>query len=1159
MKSMKRGLRECLCGKVIAYVLVCCLTWNTSLPVAKALGPGDVTGVTGPTGGAVLPAGPGPWVDPTIVTENGAIIDWSNFNTVGGETVTFEQYDVLGGSLSATSAVLNRISSGLVPTQFNGDMIANGRVFVVNPAGIVFGGGTINVAQLVASGLGMTNDAFNNAIASPTNEMVFDDGGTGNIECYGTTINANQIYLVGRKIKNNGSIKAPNGLIVVAAGETVRFAQDGSNVVVEVLTDPLDTTPDIDNRSLLAAYNGTVVLAAGDTFSRAIQNVGFIVASSGSMTARAARIINKQTITVSSSTGDAGSIYLAGREEITFGPDYGGVHSETKADGAAAGTGNGGTITLETEGAITFPEDEYISARGGGVSGDGGHVKIIADDFILADVGNQIDASPQDSTSNPGTLEIESPTVTVAAGVNAGAQDTVYEQDIETLSTNGTNLIIRGTGTNTGVTVENMADPIIGGRGGIEFHASGANGSVSFDDTTDSISTTTGGIAMSAGSGGINVGSLETGQDSANPGSIALSTTNGGNISAQNLAIRNGWGHAEISADASGSLTVSGDVAVGRDVAIQNVADGADAEAIVNFNAGGTVNVGAVTAASHGANATASTGVTRSYISINGGADGVGNVNINGNLVATAISAATGTADATIEVHTPDNVIFAPGVDAPRANGDNGEVEVQSYTSIREEISGDVAEIIISQALLQALPDFGSTHMGSPFTGNVLDNDNDPLGNPLTATLGTGPSHASSFTLNPDGSYSYTPEPGYVGDDTFTYTATADGTTSSPVLVTITMNNNLPTATDQTTTTHMGVLLNNTLQGSISDPDSDPLTTSLVTDVTNGTLTLNPDGTYSYQPSAGYVGPDSFTYSVVDPETGATPAQATVTINMTNTLPALADDVARTTIGTPVTGNVLTNDTDADGDPLTSSLINGPANASAFQLNADGSFSYTPKTGFIGEDSFTYSAGDPQAGTTPGQAMVTITVSKQLSKAPPPAPGVNVIIEPEISGTPALVKWVAEEIGVSERVVDVWFANTLASARDIAPVNSYSRFKKAARILQDSKGIHTSALSQVIDEFASSTAPPTEEQMASIAEAISVSAESDSVYALAGEYVNSLENYVTFLVTEMGFSQEDAVVFVTDKYVDQLAEKESVGLAAYVAARLADIFTDSVD
>ncbi len=1059
MKSIRRGFRGFLYRKVIGYGLVCCLVLNTSLPVVLALEAGDM----GVNSGVVSTTfGPHTIID----TDHGAIINWNNFDTAGGEIVEFNQ--LLGGVENSASAVLNRITSGTA-TQFDGALNANGRVFVVNPAGVIFGAGsTVNVSQLVASGLNMTDDAFNNAIDSPTNEMVFDTGGTGRVVNAGA-INANQVYLVGRKVKNDREIQAPNGLIVMAAGETVRFAQDGSSVVVEVLTDPSDTEPDVDNRSLAAAVNGSVVLAAGDTFSRTIRNVGFIIArGGGSVTARAARIENRQTIDVSSYE-DGGSILLDGREEILFGPDGIGVHSETLADSQI--NGNGGSITLQTEGTITFPDGERISARGGDTSGDGGHIKFICDDFNISAPATAIDASPQDSTSNAGTFEIESPTITVADGANAGVQDTVYEQDVEALSTSGTGVVVRGTGTNTGVTVENMEDnQITGGRGGIELHASGDNGSVSFDDTADSISTTRGDIAVSAGSGGVNVGSLETGQDSANPGSIALSTTNGGNIATQNLAIRDGWGHAEISADASSNLTVSGDTAVGRDAAIQNVPDGADAEAIVNFNAGGAVSVGAVTAASHGANATETVGVTRSHININGGAGGAGDVNINGNLVATAISAATGTANATVEVHTPDNVIFAPGVDAPLASVDEGEAEVQSYESVREEISGDVAEIIITQALVQGTPDFGSTHMGSNLAGNVLENDG--LENP-TASVGTEPEHAASFTLNPDGSYSYTPEEGYVGDDTFTYTATVDGSQSSPI---------------------------------------------------------------------------------------------TVTITMSNTLPVLSNDAVTTNETTPVLDNVLTNDSDADGDPLTSSLVSGPENAGSFQLNEDGSFSYMPAEGFVGTDTFTYSARDPQVDAAPGQATVTITVNEgppptpsSGKEAPPAAPGVDVRIEPEISGKPALVKWVAEEIGVNERVVDVWFANTLASARDIPPVDSYSSFKKSAKILKDATGKHGSALSQVVNEFASSTAPPTEEQMASIAEAISGATESESVYALAGEYVDSLENYVTFLVTEMDFSQQDAVAFVTEKYIDRLAEKESVGVATYVAAELADIFTDRLD
>jgi hypothetical protein len=203
---------------------------------------------------------------------------------------------------------------------------------------------------------------------------------------------------------------------------------------------------------------------------------------------------------------------------------------------------------------------------------------------------------------------------------------------------------------------------------------------------------------------------------------------------------------------------------------------------------------------------------------------------------------------------------------------------------------------------------------------------------------------------------------------------------------------------------------------------------------------------------------------------------------------------------------------------------------------------------------------------------VTIVVNSQGSPPPPPpdptppsgttappaAPGVDVRIEPKISGYPALVKWVAEEIGVDETVIDIWYANTLASARDIPPYYAYSRFKKAASVLQDPRGEYADALVQVVTEFASSAAPVTEEQMASIAKAIALAPniETGNVYVLAGSYLDSVVDYVAFLVHEMGFSEEDAIEFVTSKYVDRVVEKENMLLAVSVALRLTNLYLE---
>jgi hypothetical protein len=156
----------------------------------------------------------------------------------------------------------------------------------------------------------------------------------------------------------------------------------------------------------------------------------------------------------------------------------------------------------------------------------------------------------------------------------------------------------------------------------------------------------------------------------------------------------------------------------------------------------------------------------------------------------------------------------------------------------------------------------------------------------------------------------------------------------------------------------------------------------------------------------------------------------------------------------------------------------------------------------------------------------------------------------EISGYPALLSWVAKELGVEPENIQIGVANSLASSKGIQPYNSFSRLKKAAAILRDAGGVYINALAQVISEFASSTVPPTEEQMAAIANAISSNAGANNQYALAGQYLDALAEYVSILRNEMGFSADDAVRLATNNYIQNLTEGQT-GVAAYMAARLA--------
>jgi len=1242
MKGIKTGgkyFRKVIC------LLMCFLIINMSLPKVMALESDNIIDSSGIIGTPT-------WGDHTIIdTDHGAIINWNNFNTSTGQIVEFRQY--LDGSQSDMSAVLNRISSGSVPTEFYGALNANGRVFLVNPAGIIFGdGSTVNVSQLVASGLIMSDDAFNAVLADPGNEMAFE-GGDGNVTSRAIIQAEDSVYFIGNKISNLGVIVAPNGLLVMAAGDNVYLAQDGSNVLVELESDPANDLPDIRNSGNVNISNGSIVLAAGDTFSRAISNVGIFSASGGSITAQAACVRNNGYMIVDSSSGDAGSINLNGVEEVILGPDK--LDNTGKTTANAEDYGNGGTITLESEGTITLAGNALLEAKGGALTGDGGNIQMNGQHFVI--VGD-VDASPGNPDYEPGTLEVKATDVTIAAGANLGGLDTIYEEDLENLSQAGTSLIVEA---QDSITVQDIPDDgIIDGRyGDIELHATGADSIVSFEDNTDTISTTLGDIVMEAGSGGIDIGNLETAKDvsdiSPTPGQIILTTSNQGDIIAENLTIKDGWGHAEINANASGDMTINGNVTVGSDSAINNIPLGADAEAMIYLHAGGNLVLeGDVQANADGIHDGLAGGITKAYIGISAGSaeTGYGDATINGDLVALASSTSQGTSEATIEIDSWGYIYWGLEAAVPVADAD--EAHVESRTNASKEVAGNVAQILVNPQnnapAPQALPDFSEIHMDNEITGNVLDNDFDPEGEPITAALVDGPTHAESFTLNEDGSYSYTPEPGYVGTDTFTYTASAGGGTSAPVLVTITMTNTLPVAESETPTTHMGILLDGTILDNISDADDDPLTTALVTDTEHGILTLNPDGTYSYEPEEGFVGTDSFTFSVADGQTDAEPVEGTVTITMTNTapvsagdakathmgvnlegtiqdfvidpdedplittivtetkngtltldedgnytykpdegyvgtdnftftaydgeldtepvqftatilitntLPALNNDIAETVRGTAIVIDVLTNDSDPDGDPfiIESFTYEG---AGTLVLNEDNTFTYTPAKGFFGEESFTYTASDGQLGAEEVQTTVTIEVDLGLL---PPAP-LNMPAGPglersnlEVSGCPALMKWVASELGTpqdssrrDEQMMEIFAVNGLASTVNIQPCEAYTKLKKAANILTDRA--HLVALIQVINENAFGNAPLSTEQIASIAEALARNTKTKNQYGIADKYLAALSDYVSVLSMELVFSPEESVQFAYEKYVDPLADSGNVAVADYLAARL---------
>ena len=264
----------------------------------------------------------------------------------------------------------------------------------------------------------------------------------------------------------------------------------------------------------------------------------------------------------------------------------------------------------------------------------------------------------------------------------------------------------------------------------------------------------------------------------------------------------------------------------------------------------------------------------------------------------------------------------------------------------------------------------------SVLTGNVLTNDTDVDNSTLSAALVAGPAHAAAFTLNPDGTFSYTPAANYNGPDAFTYTAT-DGTATSntaTAAITVTAVNDTPVATDDAFTGAEDSVLTGNVLTNDTDVDNSTLSAALVAGPAHAAaFTLNPDGTFSYTPAANYNGPDAFTYTATDGTATSNTATAAITVTAVNDTPVATDDAFTGAEDSVLTGNVLTNDTDVDNSTLSAALVAGPAHAAAFTLNPDGTFSYTPAANYNGPDAFTYTATDGTATSNTATAAITVT------------------------------------------------------------------------------------------------------------------------------------------------------------------------------------------
>jgi LPXTG-motif cell wall-anchored protein len=258
----------------------------------------------------------------------------------------------------------------------------------------------------------------------------------------------------------------------------------------------------------------------------------------------------------------------------------------------------------------------------------------------------------------------------------------------------------------------------------------------------------------------------------------------------------------------------------------------------------------------------------------------------------------------------------------------------------------------------KAVDDTIATAAGASVSGSLATNDVGAAGASWSGPT-AGPSHGN-VTITAAGTFTYTPTAGYSGPDSFTYTVTNPDGTTATASMTIAVG---PIAINDT----VNVAFDQPFSGSVATNDSyvAGATFARGSGAAHGTVDVRPDGTFIYKPTAGYSGPDQFSYTVTNPN--GTSATATVAVNVGA---RAADDQYETTAGRNISNDLSINDRVAVGAIY--SKVTDPAHGSV-TVNPNGTFTYVPNPGFSGTDSFVYVITNVDGTTAKATATIRVT------------------------------------------------------------------------------------------------------------------------------------------------------------------------------------------
>jgi VCBS repeat-containing protein len=293
----------------------------------------------------------------------------------------------------------------------------------------------------------------------------------------------------------------------------------------------------------------------------------------------------------------------------------------------------------------------------------------------------------------------------------------------------------------------------------------------------------------------------------------------------------------------------------------------------------------------------------------------------------------------------------------------------------------------------------------TPIDGVITAVDID--GDTLTYNVNTAPSHGT-LVVRPDGSYTYTPAPNYVGADSFTVLV-SDGNGGQVLIsipVTVSAVNDAPVTTVDSVSTNEVTSVTFDPRLNDSDVEGNSLTIThfdgiaLVTEtpvaVTGGTITLEVDGQLTFTPDLNYNGSSNFTYTVSDGNGGISNGTVNLIVNPVNDAPTATSPSITPDEDTPIDGVITASD--IDGDSLTYSVNTAPLHGTLV-VRPDGTYTYTPTFNYVGTDNFTILVSDGNGG----QVVVTIPVTVSAVNDAPvvngPLPDVTVVEDQPVSIT----------------------------------------------------------------------------------------------------------------------------------------------------------------